>query len=549
VKSATNALKVTACLLAISAVIAAQQSRVGSPPPQPGFVIAGTVISAADGQPLSRADVVLSSSSDRDLRQTAATGTDGRFSFSQLPAGKYVLAARRQGFVGQGYQQHGSFFTGIAVGPALPVPNLLVRLQPEAVISGKVVDEAGDPVREASVILFYRSLQDGLWATRTANSVPTDDQGSYHFGGLSSGRYFVAVTARPWYASFASRSRNGAFPQGKDRSPLDMAYAVTYFQDVTDFSDATPIDLGAGQHVLADITLTAVPAQHITVRVPEGDLRGGFNANLWQSLGDSANIPMQAGFTMIAPGVYKSDGIAPGSYQVELNTYDPEGGTSTHTDARSVDIGEQNEINVTETSSATITGTVRLLAPRNEDGQLMLTLFAARLSPRVRADVSADGSFSFDRPVTPGQYQITAVSDSGLYIAGLAASGATVAGRTLHIDGPGPVVLKVTMARGVGRVTGTTVRDGKPVSGALVVLVPSDPANNAPLFRADQSDSDGTFTLPAVVPGKYTLLAVDNGWSLEWRNPDALKPYLPRGQKLEIAPEARYNIKPQVQDF
>jgi len=52
-----------------------------------------------------------------------------------------------------------------------------------------------------------------------------------------------------------------------------------------------------------------------------------------------------------------------------------------------------------------------------------------------------------------------------------------------------------------------------------------------------------------VVPGKYTVVAIDNGWGLEWQNPAVLKPYLPHGQALEIAPEGRYNIKPEVQDF
>jgi hypothetical protein len=45
------------------------------------------------------------------------------------------------------------------------------------------------------------------------------------------------------------------------------------------------------------------------------------------------------------------------------------------------------------------------------------------------------------------------------------------------------------------------------------------------------------------------VLAIDNGWGLEWRNPAALKPYLSRGQVLQIAPEGRYNIRPEVQDF
>ena len=58
----------------------------------------------------------------------------------------------------------------------------------------------------------------------------------------------------------------------------------------------------------------------------------------------------------------------------------------------------------------------------------------------------------------------------------------------------------------------------------MIVLVPQDAANNSPLFRRDQSDSDGSFTLLNVVPGQYTVLALAQGWDLEWGNPAVLHP-------------------------
>ena len=36
--------------------------------------------------------------------------------------------------------------------------------------------------------------------------------------------------------------------------------------------------------------------------------------------------------------------------------------------------------------------------------------------------------------------------------------------------------------------------DGKPLAGAMILLVPEDAEMNLPKFRRDQSDSDGTFT-------------------------------------------------------
>ena len=73
-------------------------------------------------------------------------------------------------------------------------------------------------------------------------------------------------------------------------------------------------------------------------------------------------------------------------------------------------------------------------------------------------------------------------------------------------------------------------------------MVPADPVNNASLFRRDQSDSDGTFELSTVMPGAYTLLAIENGWELEWANPAVLESYLPQGQPVQMEAGSRLKI-------
>jgi hypothetical protein len=103
------------------------------------------------------------------------------------------------------------------------------------------------------------------------------------------------------------------------------------------------------------------------------------------------------------------------------------------------------------------------------------------------------------------------------------------------------------MSRGFGVIDGTALRNGKPAPGAMIVLIPRDLANNQSRVRRDQSDSDGTFTLPQIPPGSYTLLAIQNGWELEWQNPAVLEPYLKLGQPVLVGPNHRYETKINVQ--
>src|SRR5258708_19024840 len=93
-----------------------------------------------------------------------------------------------------------------------------------------------------------------------------------------------------------------------------------------------------------------------------------------------------------------------------------------------------------------------------------------------------------------------------------------------------------SVARGEGktRSEGFVKRGGKAASGAMVVLVPKDPERHQDMFRRDQSDLDGSFALPDVVPGSYTVVAVEDAWGFDWSKPTLLARYAEHGQTLII---------------
>jgi hypothetical protein len=68
----------------------------------------------------------------------------------------------------------------------------------------------------------------------------------------------------------------------------------------------------------------------------------------------------------------------------------------------------------------------------------------------------------------------------------------------------------------------------------MVALVPKDPRTNIERFRRDQSNLDGTFMVGGILPGRYTLIAVEDAWGFAWMKPGVLEKYLSRGQELTI---------------
>jgi hypothetical protein len=94
--------------------------------------------------------------------------------------------------------------------------------------------------------------------------------------------------------------------------------------------------------------------------------------------------------------------------------------------------------------------------------------------------------------------------------------------------------LEIVAGTGYGQIEGMAERAGHPTSGVMVLLAPEDAKDNQILFRRDQSDSDGTFLLFNIIPGRYRLLAIEEGWELDWADPNVLGAYLKKSIPVHI---------------
>jgi hypothetical protein len=98
--------------------------------------------------------------------------------------------------------------------------------------------------------------------------------------------------------------------------------------------------------------------------------------------------------------------------------------------------------------------------------------------------------------------------------------------------------LAVTVSRAEVNIQGFA-RNGKaPAPGAMIVLVPADPRNFPALVRRDQSDSDGSFELRGVAPGTYAVVAIQDGWKLDWQDSHVLARYLRGGLPVTVSDQS-----------
>ena len=146
--------------------------------------------------------------------------------------------------------------------------------------------------------------------------------------------------------------------------------------------------------------------------------------------------------------------------------------------------------------------------------------------------------------IAAGRYDVQVWGAGKPYsIAHISAEGAEVSGHSLTVTAGSSPSVSLTVVGGSLNVEGTAQRAGKPFAGAMMVLVPKNPEGNRGLFRRDQSDLDGTFNLRNVVPGSYTVLAIENGWDLDWSQPGVIAVYANRGRPIEVGNHFGHTVK------
>jgi hypothetical protein len=516
-----------------------------TPSPAGNRVIAGVVVSARSGQPLDNAIVTLSGEKTR--KEVAATTSDaqGRFSFANLPDGRFSLRASRRGFMTAAFDQHGGVSTAIVTGDGLETTGLRFTLEPQAAIFGTVTEDSGDPVPQAHISLFRTDQTTGTGRIVRAGSTSADTLGHYEIAHLEPGNYFLCVSGTPWYAR---RGQTARVPEegaggGQALSTLDVAYPTTCYPGVTDPGAAEPITAGAGERIPTDVIMHAVPAAHISIRVPSPEDRAGalipqLRENLFGSqefVPGSSSYVTQGDSGSDSQRTVEIEGVAPGQYEFQF----PSRGDGP-TRYASVDAtGDGATIDTSSLAQAAmITGKVTMADGAGLPSGTVLFLRPKQGGDGARARVDDDGGFRIPT-VRPGEYEV--VVSAGRYamqVERLKANGAAMRVHLLKVSGEA-IELNAVVAPAEASVNGSVIAGGKPASGVFIVLVPADASATRDEWRQNQSDSDGSFSFPQVLPGDYTAVAIDEGWTLEWGQPDVMSKYLAKGEKVSVTPGSK----------
>ena len=546
----TMAIRRRLCLLFLGCLIlgsAQTPQAIG----QKLFRISGIVVRHGTNQPLHKVHVTIAANDHPDKRASVVTSDDGRFNFTEVPQGKFTLMAEVHGGV-RTYQQDDQFSTGIAVGPGLDSEHIVFPLLAPTGLRIRVMDDEGDPVRTAQVWLFRKKVTGGWAQIELQSQGNTNSEGVSSFAHLEPGTYYVGADGRPWYAQ-PGFLRTDTPAEIRPPAELDVAYPITYYPASQDPNSAAPIEVSEGATRQIELTLRAVHAAHISIA----------------SSTVSAGTQQQGQVEAVGPGgirlhvdhaVYSDMGnerqiigVAPGNYIVSVSQFDqgPAGRDMKSLGDFRVRAGDDTRLGSPELMKTSVAGTLTAEGTELLD-PLVVWLVQPANGQNAYCRVEHDRSFhcatngTMNGGLAPGRYEVRLGNTGDLYIKSISAKGATLMSGLLDVHEGSAVQLSIVAAQGATKLDGVVMRNDLPLSGAMILLIPQSREEGLEIPR-DQSDSDGTFTLPSVHPGRYFLVAIDNGHDLEYRNGKVIEPYLAQAQVIEMPLASTTQVRVGVQ--
>jgi uncharacterized protein (DUF2141 family) len=427
-----------------------------------GFKIAGTVVNAVTGAPLTRVKVSIAATRARAQRIEMITGEGGHFEFTGVPAGKYSLQGAKRGYITSSCEQHEQYSTAIVTGPEFATDKLVLRLMPMGMITGHVLDESGEGVRDAHVRLFLEDHSGGVSRVRAVSRSSSDDRGYFDFNLLRPGTYFVSVSASPWYAEHPATGQAGGDTGRRVLPALDVAYPTTYYGGGTESDGAAPIELRGGQTQDVEIRLTPVPALRFLVRVPveTGDTNVFRHPVLQKRVFDSVEFVNPGQAQPVSPGVLEVTGVAAGRYDVSIRSTDP----AEVQRFAEIDL-EHDGQDLNAMQSETLARlTVKLRGEGILPKEYGVGLRDARQRTVAFAQGDANGQVSFEA-LRPGKYAIVVVAQGKMYAVSrtISAAGET-AGHEVNVASGATEVI-AELVEGVVGIEGVVEKKGRRSQG------------------------------------------------------------------------------------
>lgn len=488
--------------------------------------IEGRVLHRRTGEPIPRASISLRTSDNRQGLSATADG-EGKFLIEEVAAGSFRISAERRGFLRGEFGARRQFQAGslLTVADGQEVKGIEIKLEPQSVVSGQVLDEHGEPLERAHVEVMRYGFFQNRQQLMPANQATSDDLGNFRIWNLAPGRYYVRVQKQvrgPYRPDMVERSVD----------KIQQSYVPTFFPGVSDFQSATPIEIGVGQ----DFSGLSLQIQKARVYRISGKVEGlgGTDARMNRVMLIQRNNTFYRPFdnsSGVRPdGSFEIGNVLPGSYDLAMM----QGGPNQQRFFRmqvEVSNADLDDVVLSPGPVSTVQGSIRMEGETKVNPASMRVMLAMREPGFMQPNGPAkeDGSFLIEN-VSPDKYRLNIYPlPEGTFIKSIRVSGQDVTRAGLDFSSGAAGKVEVILSDKPALVEGSVEKATSDSLPGIVLLQPEPFSADDNPFMGNMGrnqasvDQNGRFTLKNIAPGTYRVYAFEEFDMMSGYDPERLK--------------------------
>ena len=194
---------------------------------------------------------------------------------------------------------------------AQKMKDIAIKLPVQGVVTGRVLDEDGEPLANATVQLMRHGYMDGkrqMWPMGGQGN--TNDKGDYRIFGVGPGKYYALATYRSNYGFSMPEMRNDKGEQ--------MSYVPTYYPNALSYSQGAQIDVASGAEIAGiDFRLVKARSLKISGKVLNAGTARNINIQLMPKDNEGGPAWERMSNTMLdAKGSFTFRDVRPGEYTI-----------------------------------------------------------------------------------------------------------------------------------------------------------------------------------------------------------------------------------------
>src|ERR1039457_1392752 len=207
--------------------------------------IEGTVLNSATGEPVKKARVTLAPAGEHMDAYAATTDASGHFLIDEVDAGRFSLIVSRSGYTQSVSSPGGPKSSSVlTLEKGQKMKEIVIKLAPEGVISGRILDADGDPLGDVNIECMSIEYTRGKRQLVTSHRTNANELGEFRLPRLAAGKYIIRAT---YYDEIPLQERPGR-AAGAGQAAKER-YVTTYYPSTMNPTNASPIEVSPSAQI------------------------------------------------------------------------------------------------------------------------------------------------------------------------------------------------------------------------------------------------------------------------------------------------------------